>query len=567
MSSEYERSTELKGAKGPINALAFSKDGKFLVSGGDDGSVRVYNTDTFVCEQILHSPKWGQVTALNWLTVEPPVDEKATSVCVGTGRGRVTLCPMSKSTTWFVWKEAQTEEAFQYNDAVESQAYDSLQRRLAVASHHGTIKVYSVEQSVTLALLWSRTVDHGIPLGLQFFGDANQFLLSHVLETGHMIARDAQTAHIQWEKPLAGGIGYAMLSHDERALLVDNLTSGTFDVYQFPASTPSHSLPFSSTRHIIKQCSFAQAGKIAVCGSDNGKIYVADMATGECIQTIPAATASEAVQTIATTTVGDGRHLIAGGTTSVAGKVCIWEKRLPIVKAPITVRPRTEHKSSRQNVINLIFVVLILAASYPNWAAFLRKSSSLTETPSAYATDGRGVETSAPHTDNMVHQEREHTLVENSVPTEMKAPNTGVVPRERAVGNIRVAITLSNDDYLRSRIMALEADNQRLQEENKSLGADLDETLQNLLEEQERSKIPVEINVHHSRSDPVRVAVLSTHPVRITYEENCRSLLSGCLLQRERHEAQIIAAAQRDRDQEDMSSRPGMTGAPVQLFS
>ena len=70
-----------------------------LFIAGDDECVCVWNMDDFKCEQVLHSNQWGQVTVLCWVFVEPPLGEKSTSICIGTGRGFVSLCLISKQTS------------------------------------------------------------------------------------------------------------------------------------------------------------------------------------------------------------------------------------------------------------------------------------------------------------------------------------------------------------------------------------------------------------------------------------------------------------------------------------
>jgi hypothetical protein len=52
----------------------------------------------------------------------------------------------SISPQWFLWKNAVFFTPFDFNDAMEAQAYDPLNRRLAVASHSGQMKLFNVEQ-------------------------------------------------------------------------------------------------------------------------------------------------------------------------------------------------------------------------------------------------------------------------------------------------------------------------------------------------------------------------------------------------------------------------------------
>ena len=104
---------EWPGSNSAVNVLLFSEDGKRLLCGGesllvlplwrkcswesgDDERVRVYDTDSLQCEKTVHSDKWGQVMALSWVYVDYPVDQRSTSLCVGSGRGFVTMCPLFK---------------------------------------------------------------------------------------------------------------------------------------------------------------------------------------------------------------------------------------------------------------------------------------------------------------------------------------------------------------------------------------------------------------------------------------------------------------------------------------
>lgn len=80
--------------------------------------------------------------------------------------------------------------------------------------------------------------------------------------------------------------GNAALSPDETTLLVDNITTKNFDIYRLPDNVPFTYLPFGSTRRYPKQCIFSEGTKVAVCGSDNNRVYVVDVATSESIQTL-----------------------------------------------------------------------------------------------------------------------------------------------------------------------------------------------------------------------------------------------------------------------------------------
>ncbi|KAG6915608.1 hypothetical protein DXG01_010723 [Tephrocybe rancida] len=294
INSEYQPVRQFKAGKGPINALTFSKDMRHLLSGGplvqfvhsnkiyaslgDDGCVRVWDTKNFSQQQTLYSPKWGQVTTLTWLH-------------------------------WFVWKDSNTEDIFRLNDSVEAQVFDPLNRRLAVASHSGEIKLFDVED-VVLTVVWSSTVEGGaIPQSLVFFGGANQSLLCLALETGE--------------------IGNAALSKSGGQLLIDNLSTGAFDVYKFPSSTPASSFDMVSPRRFVKQCQFSEEDHIAVCGSDHGKVYVVNPNDGATTQVLDSAATHDLIQAITVASEEDGHHYIAAGTSSMTPSIFVWEKKPP----------------------------------------------------------------------------------------------------------------------------------------------------------------------------------------------------------------------------------------------
>ena len=41
--------TDPSGHKGPVRAISLSPDGQYMVSGGDDGTVRLWEVDTSLC--------------------------------------------------------------------------------------------------------------------------------------------------------------------------------------------------------------------------------------------------------------------------------------------------------------------------------------------------------------------------------------------------------------------------------------------------------------------------------------------------------------------------------------
>lgn len=80
--------------------------------------------------------------------------------------------------------------------------------------------------------------------------------------------------------------GYASASPDGHSILVDTIV-GPFEIYSTSSSSPSASLSASTpitslskprgsvrTKSVVKQGVFAEGGKVAVCGSSDGRLFI-----------------------------------------------------------------------------------------------------------------------------------------------------------------------------------------------------------------------------------------------------------------------------------------------------
>lgn len=76
------------------------------------------------------------------------------------------------------------------------------------------------------------------------------------------------------------------MASNEMLILVNNLTTGNFDVYNVSEDTALRSLPVGSSCRFIKQCQFFEGSKLAVCGSDTNKVHVIDVVQNYIVQTL-----------------------------------------------------------------------------------------------------------------------------------------------------------------------------------------------------------------------------------------------------------------------------------------
>ncbi len=60
-------------------------------------------------------------------------------------------------------------------------------------------------------------------------------------------------------------------------LLIDNMTDG-FDLYSANRHTPIRTFPVRSAKKYVKCGVFAEGGRVVICGSNHGKVYVFSVA-------------------------------------------------------------------------------------------------------------------------------------------------------------------------------------------------------------------------------------------------------------------------------------------------
>ncbi|KAF8886712.1 WD40-repeat-containing domain protein [Gymnopilus junonius] len=281
--AEYFHVTQLRGTEGPINCLAFTKDGKFLASRGDDQSLRIWDITKSSAHQVLSDPMecWRQVTCIKWLSGMS--SDHGNVIAFGTGRGLALVYQRAKEAELF--KELSSTSVLPFNKPVECMDYDRHRCRLMLCGHSGKLRMYTMEKNGTLNLIWMKDEDMLIiPRSVRFLGKGENFLV---------FGLECST------------IGNAYLSLDENWLLVDNLMKG-FDLYEYPRPSPSESFPIVRERPYVHDTMFLEHGGCIACGSDHGKVYLFCPETGELVQRLAHGSRTSMVQAVHTKFHKDG---------------------------------------------------------------------------------------------------------------------------------------------------------------------------------------------------------------------------------------------------------------------
>ncbi|KAK0442622.1 WD40-repeat-containing domain protein [Armillaria borealis] len=319
---EYRCLRRLKGHNGPVNCLLFYQNGDMLASGGDDQCVRCWEVNTGRCRQELNDDRWAQVTALDFLQEDRHLN-LSPILFIGTGRGVVSMYPFSNAS-----KTSSMAKVFDFNDSVEVQALDSLNQRLAVASHSGRVKMFKIDrQKNVLEPLWTFKVTTDIPRSLLFYGNGNQQVLIHTLCVGRVLCREANTGSAVSEDRLDGGVGSGALSPDGRISAVHDISNAQFDLYDPPTSVKSSkTMSLPSNVPMVKHCLFAEeGGRRLVFGRDEGCAFVWDVGTGNHVQRLDHEEDSGTIYSVATFSSPD-RYFIASGEATKDSEIYVWSK-------------------------------------------------------------------------------------------------------------------------------------------------------------------------------------------------------------------------------------------------
>ncbi|KAK0505535.1 WD40-repeat-containing domain protein [Armillaria luteobubalina] len=312
-----------------VNCLKFWQNGEALISGDDDQVVRYWDLTTGVCVQSIRDRAWGQVTAIDIIEDGQPSAPRPAILFIGTGRGIVSIMSMSRRIPEFDVQSKLNITLF--DSPVESQAIDIINKRFAVSSRTGIIRIYTIQNSISLSPqpIWSLAVDD-IPRSVLFYGANNSQLVIHSLYTSAVMCHDAVTGEHISTRHLAGGIGSAVFSPDHRSMVIHNLLEDDIDIYS-PVNSPKPTLTLGLNDYLgyPKQCAFGEdRARVLVCGDLHGSLHVFDAVSGKHLQTLEHEAAFGRIQVV-TTFSSSTTYLIASGeAVPSSASICLWSKSI-----------------------------------------------------------------------------------------------------------------------------------------------------------------------------------------------------------------------------------------------
>jgi WD40 repeat protein len=285
----------------PVFSISFSPDGKHVVSGSDDGTVKVWDAAT---GKDLLSLKGHRFTV--WTACFSPDGKR--------------LASGGDDRTVRVWDAATGKELLVlkgHADTVRCVCFSPDGRRLASASRDGTVSVWDAESGQMLRVLSGRAAGPmyllGQSLGAQALAPAEGPLgpLAHVLVAGKIAT--LEEVAVGPARPVWG----VCFSPDGKRLAVasEDRTVGVWD-----AGTGQRLLSLKGHLSEVRSVSFSPDGKRLASASTDGTVRLWDPATGKELPMSPLRGHSGLLFSISFSP--DGRRLASGGDDRT---VRVWD--------------------------------------------------------------------------------------------------------------------------------------------------------------------------------------------------------------------------------------------------
>ncbi|PPR03094.1 hypothetical protein CVT26_004613 [Gymnopilus dilepis] len=382
--NRYRLATTLKGHDAPINTLAFNLQGTLLASGGDDEEVKIWEMNRYTLLQTIadENRRWGQVTCLKFITFEGAA-APSDWLFFGTGRGFFLGYRRPRKVGL---NQQFSKRIFAPGDSVEAFDVDRNYQRIVLSSHNGVIKLCSIDEG-NITEVWQAELLDLIPRSVRFV-DSGRMIFIYGMEIGLLVCRDSETSVEKFTRKLITPVGDVSVCSSTGAVAIDNMKNG-FDLYPPNRINATSTFVVECTRNFVKKSAFGEAGKVLVCGSDHGAVYIFSPSEGtNPLQILKHGPRSHMIQSVETITTPDD-HIIASAASTGCYKIKIWKKK---------ARSTTSQSdgSGAHFFANLLLLFLIAYLTVDRWLPILKAQLELlaarlepmqTEGPSHFLKD------------------------------------------------------------------------------------------------------------------------------------------------------------------------------------
>ncbi|KAJ6565163.1 WD40-repeat-containing domain protein [Mycena vulgaris] len=298
MFSNYRRQGRLQGHIGVLYCMVATDDGKFLASGGNDGT-RIW--DVKCMTQIPNRPAngglRGATAAIAWTNRD---DEPGEILFYGTVNGYL-----------ISWRQVSGDDGFHevfcrrlaQSGEVTALAFDALSNRLAVCNYNSVVQVWLLASSAVPHKLFTVNITNFIPKSVHFgaMRENERELLVFGLHDGRIRTLTGSLETDSRAEPWEIGvcIGDAAVDTRRGTVCVDDTERGAI-LYRLDDHQRVKTFPIPVTKkNRPRQVRFADDCRAIVIGSDHGIVYVFDRRSGDIIDKL-ILKGGDWVQTIAT---------------------------------------------------------------------------------------------------------------------------------------------------------------------------------------------------------------------------------------------------------------------------
>ncbi|KAF9784449.1 WD40-repeat-containing domain protein [Thelephora terrestris] len=318
-SSPYTVLTTLYGHTNSINVVRSSPDGRYLASGGEDGTIIIYSTRSW--RAVKRYGSLSPVSALVWHPTTP------STIIFGCKNGDVETVHFQDPEggdadyrrVWVDWM----------NDPVAWIAMDVDGATVAI-SHGPEVTIFD---QPTISL-WNgmktlppppSVADSGdditpIARSIHFLKDGS--LLVSYLEHG-IVCWDLKSGSLKWNiVPRVRYIGRSCVSPDGKFAVVSNMYDGV-DFYSISTPAFSHTIQYRVNPHVNSPIpvEFFPDGRILLVGGTHGSARMVDTQTSETIQLLPHS--GDLIQAVNVYQAGSGEWIVSVGVSELGSETAI----------------------------------------------------------------------------------------------------------------------------------------------------------------------------------------------------------------------------------------------------
>ncbi|OCH91831.1 WD40 repeat-like protein [Obba rivulosa] len=292
---------KLYGHSADVNSIAFSPDSKYIISGSDDKTVRVWDAET---GRVLGDPFSGHKSAVLSVAVSPDGQH----IISGSSDATIRVWDAATGTTILAPINGHT-------GTVTSVAFSPNGKHIASGSRDGTIRLWDARTGSAIGKPLTRHT--GYVLSVAFSPDG-----------AHVVSGSLDRSVRIWDAETGMAIGEPFTGHEgwvesvafspDGQLVISSSDDATIRIWDVATGTAILA-PLQGHTSFVRSVAFSPDGKQIVSGSDDQTIRIWDAATGSIIGK-PLTGHSSMVWSVAFSP--DGTRVVSG---SVDRTVRVWD--------------------------------------------------------------------------------------------------------------------------------------------------------------------------------------------------------------------------------------------------